>query len=110
MLYGLKIRNRPVILFITGIQCGLWLEKDDMCFLLRNRKVLHAFWHNDKFSLIQMHISIPKLKQKLSFHNHEHLILMFMVMPDELPLQLGELHMHIIDFPRYFRAPIVIKK
>src|SRR2546427_5469952 len=52
---------------------------------------------------------IPELEAKPALHHQKQLIFPVVMVPDELALELRELHETVVDFAHDLRAPLVLK-
>src|SRR2546429_140583 len=59
--------------------------------------MLHASGHDKKFSGLDLDLSSAELHDELSFDHQEELAFMLMMVPDEIPLELRQLHIVFIQ-------------
>jgi len=54
--------------------------------------MFHTMRHHDELPFLDPHVHIVELHSKSPFHDEEHLVFVVVVMPDELTLELIQLH------------------
>ena len=61
-----QLAHCPFVLDISRVQCGLWFQQHDVHFFVRDRQVLDAARHNDKFTFPDNGFVVPELHAKRS--------------------------------------------
>jgi hypothetical protein len=62
-----ELRDRPFIGDISGVQSGFGLDQHDVDFLIGDRAVLNASWHNNKFAFFDDGFAIPEFHSQRAF-------------------------------------------
>src|SRR5262245_24764093 len=70
--------------------------------------VLHATRHDDELPRPQVPVAIAELHSQASGDHEEELVLPLVVVPDELALELDQLHVAVIQLARDSRIPVVV--
>ena len=63
-----------------------------MNFLFGNRQMFNALWNDYKLTLSDSDFAVAKFDQQFSINYQEEFIFGFVVVPDEFPFELGQLH------------------
>src|SRR5688572_6474626 len=103
----LQLADRPLVLHVARIERGGGLEEEDLHFLFRYGAVLDAAGHDQEFPFLQPDVAVPELHAETALHDHEELVLMLVVMPDEFALELRELHMLAVELADDLGAPVI---
>jgi hypothetical protein len=69
--------------------------------------MLYASRHDEELALPEGDGSVPKLERQLAVEHEKHLVLVLVVVPDELPLELRQLHVLSVELAHDARAPVL---
>jgi hypothetical protein len=108
-LNSLKPFQGPLIADVAGIQGGSRLKEKDLSFFVGHGTMLHAMRNDQELSFFNPDLPIPELHAEATLHNHEKLVLMVVMMPNEGPLKLNELDLLAVQLADDFRTPVSIE-
>ena len=103
----LQLVDRSLAAYVPGVQRALGLEQKDVRLLVRNGQMIHPLRHNKEFAGIDLYVAVAQPNPQAPLHHEKHLVFIFMMMPDELPLHFGQLHVAVVEFANNLRAPVV---
>src|SRR6266700_2784512 len=83
------------------------LEDKDRGFLLGHRAVLDSPRHDDELARSELDLSVLELHPKSTAQSEEHLVFMFVVMPDERALELQQLDLLPVELADDLRPPVL---
>src|SRR5262249_15475237 len=107
-LEPIERRHRALVHHVAGVERGLGLEEEHVDLVgERPRAVLHAVGHHDEFAGPDLAIAVAELHAEPSCHHEEELVLAIVVMPDELPGKLDELHLHVVHLAHDLGRPVL---
>lgn len=95
------------MLYITCIPYSSRCEEEYLCLLVGSRPVLDSMGNDDHLPRPKFDRPITKVDTKASVHTEEEFVLVFMTMPDELPLHLGQLDNLAIQFANDLWPPLL---
>jgi hypothetical protein len=81
-----------MVVDISRVERRFGFNQEDVNFLVRNRQMFHALWDDCELTLPDSNFTVAKLDQQFSLYYQEEFIFSFMVVPDEFPFELGQLH------------------
>lgn len=102
-----EMLHRSFVAHVAGIQRGGRLEQQNMHPIFCHRLVLNAPRHNEELAFLDNDIALTQPHKQRAFDDEKELILVLMVMPDELPLQLRQLHLLAIGLTDDARTPVL---
>src|SRR6266850_1848212 len=73
------------------------------CWMLRNVR------DDDELARLDYELLVSELHAQPAFHHEEQLVFMLVVVPDELTLELRELHVIVIHFAHDLGTPLILK-
>src|SRR6516165_2681653 len=106
---SLELADSPFVNDIPGVQSGLWLQQNNMNFLVRHRHMLDAMRDDDKFAFADNCFMSAKLHSKRSFDDQEQFVFAVVMMPDELAFQFDRLYSEIVDLAENARMEVILK-
>ncbi len=83
------------------------LKQETFDLFMGDRSVFGPVGHNQEFAGTKLHCPIPELDLHVSADGQKELILRIVVMPDELSLELYQLHFLPVQLAYNFRAPVL---
>jgi hypothetical protein len=86
---------------VSGVTRGRRLEDQDFCFLIGRRTVFDAVRHNDELAGTNLKGLIAKFDAEPATDSEKELILRLVVVPDERPLELDQLHLLAVQFAHH---------
>ena len=103
----LQVGDRPLVPHVAGVERRGRLEQQDVGLLVGHRAVLDAAGHDQERALLQPDVSVPELHAEAALHDEEKLILVVVVVPDERPLELDELHLLAVQLGDDLGLPLL---
>ena len=100
-------RRKARVLDIARVASRGRLEDEHMHFVIRNGSVLSASWNDQELSFGKGNNPIAELDAEAAVHDKEEFIFTLMVVPDELSLELDELHFLPVQLADHFRPPVL---
>jgi hypothetical protein len=79
-----------------------------MDLLFGDGAMLHAAWHDEELSRSERHAALFHLQDQNAFQYEKKLIFVLMVMPNELTLHFGQLHVLPVEFPHDVGMPVFV--
>jgi hypothetical protein len=108
VLDSVQFVQRKLVLYVASVErCG-GLEEKDPAFFVGDGPVLDSAWDDDKFTFFELHSFVAELDPEAALYHQEHLVFVFMMMPDEFAFQLIELHQLSIEFTGDVGFPVVV--
>jgi hypothetical protein len=98
--------DRPLILHVARVQSRGRLEQQDVRLLLGHGPDFDAGRHDQEFAYFQPDVSIPELHAEPAFDDEEEFVLGVVVVPDERPLELDQLHLLAVQLADDLRFPL----
>src|SRR5437016_5778785 len=92
---------------LAGMSDLRGLEEQDFDFLIRDRTMFHSARYDEEVNLNQSHALLAKIHPETSSQDQEEFVLLRVVMPDELALELHDLHVLPIQIADDTRVPMV---
>jgi hypothetical protein len=93
LLDGFRQRS----IHIARMPCRDCFNKHDPALLLCDRIVQCAFRYHIEIARVESDFVVFELKDQTTVNDKEHLIFGIVLMPGELPLQLRDLHILVVD-------------
>jgi hypothetical protein len=100
----------PLATHIPRIAHATRLNQEQFDLVLGVRFVLHPLRNDEHLSRPDMHHPVPKINPQISFDHDERLVSVFVIMPDEVSLQLHHLELVIVHFSDHFWLPLLIEQ
>jgi hypothetical protein len=72
--------------------------------------VLNAVRDDDKLACFDPPVAITKLHQQPPFDDQKQLVFVSVVVPDEFPLDFGELDVGVVEFAHDARTPVLLNE
>src|SRR2546422_780958 len=94
---------------ISRVEGRIGLEQQDVRFFLRDRQVLDAVRNDDELARLDHEVLVSQLHPQPALHDQEQLILALMMVPDELALELRELHQVVVHSADDLGTPVILK-
>src|SRR5712692_9808835 len=107
VLDPLQFALSQLVLYVSGIQRGSRLKEQDPSLFLSHGPVLDTSQYHDELALLQPHMPVTELDAEAPFDHQEHLVFGLMMMPDELPFQLDELHQLAVELGSDVGLPVL---
>src|SRR5262249_34452100 len=95
------------VLDITGVARGRRLEQQDLDFFVGHPPVLNPARYDQEFPFPQLHRAVTELDAEAPADHEKELVLHLVMMPDESPLALDQLHLLPVEFTDDLRAPVL---
>jgi len=77
--------------YITCVERCLALDEHEQALMLRDRVMAYTLWDYEHFSFIKLNIAILHLDSKMTLEYEEQLVFVFVAVPSERTLDLGNL-------------------
>ena len=71
--------------------------------------MLHALGDDGQFALFQRDAAVAQPDLQPALHHQEEFVLLRVPVPDELALQLGQLHLVVVEITYHFRTPGIME-
>ena len=95
---------------VSCIERGCRLEKEDVGFVFGNGAMFDVARDDNEFAFLEPDVPVAKLHAKPAFHNEEHLVFVFMMVPHEFALEFDELDKLAIQLTDDSRAPVFVQE
>src|SRR5262249_4966119 len=102
--------HRPLVAHVAGVQRRGWLGEKKVGFLLGNGPVFDATRHDQEFALFEPDVPILELHAEAALDDQEEFVLVVVVVPDERPLELDQLHLLAVQFTHDLRLPLLAEQ
>ena len=99
--------DRPLILYVARVQRRGRLEQQNVRLLFGDGPMFNATRHDQELACYQPDVPIPKLHAKPALDDEEEFVLVVVVVPDERPLELDQLHLLAVQLADNLRLPLV---
>ncbi len=106
VLYPLEFAHRAFVGNIAGIQGSGGFKEQQPAFLVRHRLMLDAAWNNDELAFFDPLVTVAEFHPEPSFHNKKHFIFVFVMVKDELALELVELYVLSVELGADVGLPV----
>ena len=90
---------------VSGVEGRNGLEDQDMSLIRRDGFVLDTARNDEELSFFEIHDAVSHVNAELAFEDQEEFVFVLMVMPDELPRELHNLHMLAVELADDAWAP-----
>src|SRR5262249_10589209 len=97
---------RPLVANVAGVQRVRRLEQHHLDLLIGHRPVLNLPRHDDELPLLDPHRPVAILHAEATLHDLETLVFVVVMVPDERPEELHELHLLTIQLTDDFGLPV----
>jgi len=94
---------------VTRVSDALGLYQHEMHFVTRHGPVLDALWYDDELTRTERDLAIAELDGEVALDHDEKLVFIFVLMPDELTLNLGQFDLAVVQIRHDFRIPLIVK-
>src|SRR5215470_20432103 len=94
------------IVDVAGVSRRSGLEEQDMRLRLGSRTMFDASWHDQKLAGPDIDGMVAELHPEMPLDAEEQLVLGIVMMPDELPLKLHQLHLLAVESANDLRPPV----
>src|SRR5262249_35465565 len=95
---------------IPGIEHAARLDQEQLDLVLGVRFVLHSLRNDEHLSRPDMHRAVAKIDPQIPFDDDERLVSVFVIMPDEVSLQLHHLELVIIHLSDHSWLPLLMEQ
>lgn len=102
----MRSKDGSLVHHVARVQRGHRLEQHDVSLLLGYGQMVDTVRDNDELAGVHANVTIAEAHEKRTLQDQKQLILSFVVMPDEIALELHELDVEIVDLARDVRGPI----
>src|SRR5436309_1574599 len=108
-LETVELRDGALITDVSSIQGRMGLEQQDVRFLVGHGQMLDAVRNDDELARLDHEILVSQLHSPPALHDQKQLILAVVVVPDELALELRELHQVVVHRADDLGTPLILK-
>src|SRR5271155_3288089 len=102
----LQLGHGALVGHVAGVERGGRLEEHHGTLLGCARAVLGAAWDDDELTFADLNVTGAQLHGEAAFDYEEHLVFMIVMVPEEVSLELDQLHVHAVDLTHDLRLPI----
>src|SRR5262245_42553855 len=95
---------------MTRIENATRLDQEQLDLLLRVGFVLDASGNNEHFSRRDIDVAIAEVDAERSIQDDEGLVRIFVVVPDEVALQLDDLELIVVHLGDDLRLPLLVEQ
>jgi hypothetical protein len=104
---SLELGDRPFVGDVSSIQSRLWLDEDDVDFIVGDGEMFDAARDNDELALTHERFVVTEFHAQRAFDDEKELVFMFVVVPDKFTLQLDCLDMTVIHLADNSGIPVI---
>ncbi len=80
-----------------------------MSFFFSDGSMLYTSRHYNELSFLKPHLLGPELYSQPSFDDEEHLVFVFVIVPNELAFQFSQFHQLAVDFSNDVWFPVFLE-
>jgi hypothetical protein len=104
------VLGRPFTTFVPCIEHPARFNQEQLDLLFREGLVLDALWDHEHLPRRNMGRAIPKIDPEITFYHDERLIGIFMIVPNEVTLQLHDLELIVIHLGDDLWLPLLVEQ
>src|SRR5258706_12680109 len=108
-LEPIELGDGAFIADVSRIQRGSRFEQEHVGLFLGDRQMLNAVRDNDELARLDHEVGVSQLHPQTALHDQKQLVLALVMVPDELALELRELHEVVIHRADNLRTPLILK-